>query len=199
MSKSAGGRTGDIAFFLYAAPFILNLVYTLYLWSGVGFSSILPQYVFLEVAQSPYLFLAGFAAVLLAAMLDFRAEAPEARKGAVAALSKRLQLIAAVSTVLAVLAAWYSASFDAGVALFNLLDGRYPLVYPALLVFFSFLILPSVRLQGVNTKNLLVVLLLVASPAALYEVGKRSTVAGLGLGLILILAAAYLLLRDSRD
>ncbi len=199
MSKTAAGRNGDVALLLYAAPFVLNFVYALYLWLGAGLSATLPQYVFLEVAQSPYLFLAGFGAVLLAAFLDFGAEAPEARKGALVALSKRLQLVAGVSVVLAFLSAWYSAGFDAATAGFNLLDGRYPLVFPALLVFVSFLILPSVKLQGANRKNLLVTVLLIASPAVLYEVGKRNTVAGLGLGLILLLAAAFLLLRDSRE
>ena len=80
-----------------------------------------------------------------------------------------------------------------------MLDGRYPLVFPALLVFLSFLILPSVRLQGANLKNLLVIVLLIASPAALYELGKRNTIAGLGVGLILLLAAAFLLLRNKKE
>jgi hypothetical protein len=193
------GKYGDVALLLYAAPFILNFVYALYLWFGAGISAVLPQFVFIEVAQSPYLFLAGFAAVSLAAVIDFNSEAPDSRKNALAALSKRLQTIAVASIVLAAVSAWYSASLDIGTALLNLLDGRYPLVFPALLVLLSFLILPSVKLQGANRKNLLVVVLLVASPAALYELGKRNTVAGLGIGLILLLAAAFLLLRNDKE
>jgi len=198
LSGTAADRRGDVALFLYAAPFILNFVWALYLWSGTGLSMTLPQLVFLEVTQNPYLFLAGFAAVALAAVIDFNSEPPERRKSALSTLSKRLQAIAFLSVVLALVSAWYAANLDVGGTFFNLLDGRYPLVFPALLVFLSFIILPSVRLQGANARNLLVVVLLVASPVAIHELGKRNTVAGLGVGLILILAAAFLLLRDKK-
>jgi hypothetical protein len=199
MSVTKADRNGVIALLLYAAPFILNFAYALYLWVGTGISAILPQLVFLEVTQNPYLFLAGFAAVSMAAVIDFNSEPPERKRIAVVTLSKRLQTIAVVSIVLAVLAALYAADFDASVMIFNLLDGRYPLVFPALLMFLSFLILPSVRLRGANMRNTLVVVLLIASPAALYELGKRNTIAGLGVGLILLLAAAYLLIRNAKE
>lgn len=194
MGAQSAGRNGDIALLLYAAPFILNFVWALYLWVGAGLSSILPQIVFLQVTQNPYLFLSGFGAVALAAVIDFNSEPPERRRAALSTLSKRLQAIAVLSVVLALIAAWYAAAFDPGVTLFNLLDARYPLVFPALLVFLSFAILPSVRLQGANQRNLLIVLLLLASPAAIYEIGRRNTAVGLGLGLVLLLAAVYLLL-----
>jgi hypothetical protein len=199
LSERAAGRNGDIAFFLYAAPFILNFVYALYLWAGVGFSSVLPQLVYVEVSQSPYIFLLGFAAVALAAVIDFNSEAPTGKRGAVIALSKRLQAVALIAIILSFLAAWYAAGGDIGTALFNMLDGRYPLVFPALLIFFSFMILPAVRLQGANMRNLLVIVLLIASPALLYELGKRNTAAGLGAALLVVLLAAFLLVRERRD
>jgi hypothetical protein len=155
--------------------------------------------VYLEVTQSPYIFLAGFAAVALAVVIDFDSEPPSARKSTTNALSRRLQLIALISVILAFIFAWYSAGGDLGTGVLNMVDGRYPLVFPAVLVFFSFLILPSVRLQGANQKNLLIVVLLIASPAALYELGKRSTIAGLGVGLILLLVAAFLLVYNKKD
>jgi hypothetical protein len=192
-------RKGDLAFLLYATPFIINLAYALYLWAGVGISSMLPQLVFIQVAQSPFIFFIGLAAVLFGAVLDFNSVAPERRRNALFALSKRLQAIAILSIVLALIAAWYAAGFDLGVTFFNLLDGRYPLVFPALLVFFSFLILPAVRLEGANIKNFLVILLLIASPLALYEIGKRNTIAGLGVGLILLILAALLLVRNKKE
>jgi len=197
MTNQTVGRWSDIAMFLYAAPFIVNFVWALYLWAGSGLTSILPQLVFLEVTQNPYVFLAGFGAVALAALMDFNTETPDKRKASLSALSKRLQAIAVLSTVLALIAAWYAAGFDLGTTLFNLLDARYPLVFPALLVFLSFVILPPVKLQGANRRNALVVLLLLASPLALYELGKRSTVLGLGMGLVLLLAAAFLLLSKN--
>ena len=199
MSEKGEAKYGDVALLLYAAPFILNFVYALYLWFGAGFSAIMPQLVYLEVTQSPYIFLAGFAAVALAVVIDFDAEPSNTRKSATAALSRRLQIIALISVLLAFVAAWYSASGDLGTGVLNLVDGRYPLVFAAVLVFFSFLILPSVRLQGANEKNLLIVLLLIASPVALYELGKRDTIAGLGVGLILLLAAAFLLVNSKKE
>jgi hypothetical protein len=199
LSEKVEAKYGDVALFLYAAPFILNFVYALYLWFGAGFSAIMPQLVYLEVTQSPYIFLAGFAAVALAVVIDFDSEPPSARKSTTNALSRRLQLIALISVILAFIFAWYSAGGDLGTGVLNMVDGRYPLVFPAVLVFFSFLILPSVRLQGANQKNLLIVVLLIASPAALYELGKRSTIAGLGVGLILLLVAAFLLVYNKKE
>jgi hypothetical protein len=199
LSEKMEAKYGDVALLLYAAPFILSFFYALYLWFGVGFSSIMPQLVYLEVTQSPYIFLAGFAAVALAVVIDFNAEPSNARKSATAALSRRLQLIALISVVLAFIAAWYSASGNLGIGVLNLVDGRYPLVFAAVLVFFSFLILPSVRLQGANRMNLLIIVLLIASPAALYELGKRNSIAGLGVGLVLVLVAAFLLVNKKKD
>jgi hypothetical protein len=199
LSEQAEAKYGDVALLLYVAPFILNFLYALYVWFGVGFSAVMPQIVYLEVTQSPYIFLAGFAAVALAVVIDFDSESASSRKSATAVLSRRLQLIALVSVVLAFFSAWYSAGGNLGTGVLDMVDGRYPLVFPAVLVLLSFLILPSVRLQGANMKNLLVILLLVASPAALYEVGKRDTIAGLGTALILILVAAFLLVYNKKE
>jgi hypothetical protein len=199
LSRPTQGRNGDVALLLYAAPFILSFVYALYLWAQAGLSATLPSLVYIQVTQSPYIFLAGFAAVALACVIDFSAEPPALRKGAVLSLSRRLQGIAFLALFLAVLSAWYAAGFDVGTTGFNLLDGRYALVFPALLVFFSFVILPSVKLQGVNWNNLIVIVLLIASPAAVYELGKRNVPAGLGVGLILLLVAAFLLVRNKKN
>lgn len=195
MSARVEGRNGDVALFLYTAPFILNFLYALYVWSGVGFSSILPQLVYVEVSQSPYIFLLGFGAVLLASVLDFDSEPSGSKRAGVLALSRRLQTLALAAIILSFVAALYSASGSVPAAVLDMLDGRFPLVFPALILFFSFVILPSVKLQGANMKNLAVVVLLIASPVALYELGKRETAAGLGVSLIFVLLAAYLLVN----
>lgn len=197
MSEKVEGRNGDVALFLYAAPFIINFVYALYVWAGVGFSSVLPQLVYIEVSQNNYIFLLGFAAVVCAALLDFTSEPAASRRSSTFSLSKRLQALAMVALVLSFLAAWYSASGNLSTAVYNVMDGRYALVFPAVILLFSYIILPPVKLQGANLRNILVIVLLFLSPAALYELGKRNTAAGLGSALILILLAAYILLRDS--
>lgn len=196
MSEKVESRNGDIALFLYAAPFIINFVYALYVWSGVGFSAVLPQAVYIEVSQNSYVFLLGSVAVALAALIDFNSEPPASRRSSMFSLSKRLQTLALVALVLSFIMAWYAASGNLGTAAYNIMDGRYPLVFPAVLLFFSYIILPPVRIQGANIKNLLVVVLLLLSPALLYEFGKRNTAAGLGAALVLVLLAAYFLVRD---
>lgn len=199
MSSPHAERNGDIAVLLYAAPFIINFLYAIYLWAGAGFSAILPQLVYLEVTQNPYVFLLGFAAVSGAAMIDFDSSTVEARRSSLVSLSKRLQWIAALSFILACLAALYSAAGNPANMAYNLLDGRYPLIFPAVLLLLSFAILPTFRFQRANTRNGIVLLLLFASPVALYEVGKRSVVAGLGVGLILVLVAAYLMVLPKKE
>jgi len=199
LSRTTQGRNGDIALLLYAGPFILSFVYAIYLWVGAGLSSTLPALVYVEVTQSSYVFLAGFLAVVLASVIDFNSEAPATRRSSLTALSKRLQALAFLSIALALVSALYASSFNLGNTLVNLLEGRYALVFPALLIFFSFVILPSVKLQGANRNNLLVIVLLIASPAALYELGKRDTPAGLGVALILLFAAAFLLVRSKKQ
>lgn len=199
MSDSTQSRNGDIALLLYAGPFIFSFAYAMYLWVGAGLSATLPALVYVEVTQSSYVFLAGFAAVALACVIDFNSEPPATRRSSLSVLSKRLQALAFLSIGLALLSAFYASGFSVGSTLLNVLQGRYALVFPALLVFFSFVILPSVKLQGANRNNLLVIVLLIASPAALYELGKRNTSAGLGVALILLLAAAYLLVRNKKQ
>jgi len=197
---SAGQQKyGDVALLLYAAPFIVNFAYALYLWAGVGFSALLPQSVFIEVTQNPYIFLIGFAAVAFAAVIDFDASTPETRRSSAVDLSRRLQWIAGLSIVLALISALYAAGGNPVNMFLYVLDGRYPLVFPALLLLFSFAILPTVRLQSLDKMDLLVVVILIASPVALYEIGKRNSIAGLGVGLILVLLAAFLLVRPKKQ
>jgi hypothetical protein len=191
-------NSGDVAFFLYLTPFIANFVYTLYLWASSGISLVLPQLVFLEVTQNPYVFLVGIAAVIFAGLLDVTGEEPGSRRPAVLKLSSRLQMIATVSIVLAAVSSLYAAHLDVGTALFNLLDGRYPLIFPALLVLFSFLILPTIKLPTSDYVGVVIVLLLLASPLVLHEVGKSNVAAALALSLLMLLAAAVLFLRRGK-
>lgn len=198
MSSAQPQKYGDVALLLYAAPFLINFAYALYLWSGVGFSATLPQSVFLQVTQDPYIFLGGFAAVALAGVLDIDGSSPERRRGSAVALSKRLQWIALLSVVLSLVCGLYAAGGDPANMFVNVVGGRYPLVFPAVLLLLSFAILPSVRYHGIEGIPTLVVVLLIASPAAVYEVGKRDSVAGLGIGLLLVLLAAFLLVRPKK-
>jgi hypothetical protein len=200
--KQSSERSEDLSFMLYLVPLAISTVYALVLWVQTGLGAILPQTAYFGVTKSPIVFLAGFTAVLLAATLDVTKEEGEGRRKAeLFAVSKRVQRLAIVCFVLALITAWYATGFtrDAGAIAFTFLSGRYALVFPALLVAFSFLILPTLKIQTQQARTVIAVLCLLSVPAVIREVGKRSTVAGLIVSLILILAAVLLILLGRRD
>ena len=63
---SSKERREDVSFLLLLVPFAVSGIYGLLLWVTTGASAILPPTVFLQVTESPYVFLIGFAAVSVA-------------------------------------------------------------------------------------------------------------------------------------
>lgn len=188
----------DIAFLLFLVPFALSGVYGLYLWVTAGLSAVLPQSVFLDVTESPYVFLAGFFAVIGGVMLDVLTEPPDKRKAKLVKESDTLQKIAIASFVLGALSAWYAAGFDPGQGAVNVLDGRYVVVFPALLVVFSFLLLPSVKFNRSQARSLLTIACFLAIPVSVDEIGKRNFYAGMITGFAFLVAALYLYLAGQK-
>ncbi len=186
----------DIPFLLFLVPFALPGVYAIYLWAQAGLSATLPQTVFLQVTENPYVFLIGFAAVIFGAIMDVLYAEPALRRAKVLEESATIQKIALIALVLGALSAWYAAGFDPGTAASNVLAGRYVVVFPALLVVFSFVMLPAVSIRKDQTNNVLIAVLLLAVPLAIDEVGKRSFFGGMGIGIVLLVAAIYLYLRN---
>lgn len=191
---------GDLSFALFLVPFVASAVYALVLWTQSGATILLPERVYLAVTKDPYLFIAGFTSVMLASIIEITSEAPEQRGAKVAALSRRIQSLAILSLVFSLLAAWYATGFvHIGNALFDLLDGRFSTLFPALLILFSFIVLPAVRLRAEQLTMLATVLCLLAVPAVIYEVGKRSISLGLGIALVLVAAAIFLTVLPRRS
>src|SRR5205085_11310540 len=110
-------------------------------------------------------------------------------------VSKRVQTLAIVSFVLALISAWYATGFTANASAIasTFLSGRYALVFPALLVVFSFLVLPTLKIQMQQARTIIAVLCLLSVPVVIREIGRRSTAAGLAVSLVLILAAILLM------
>ena len=189
----------DVPFLLFLVPFAISGVYAIYLWAEAGLSATLPQTVFLQVTENPYVFLVGFTAVIIGAVMDVLYAEPAMRRAKVIHESTTIQIIAVVALVLGALCAWYAAGFDPGAAAGNILAGRYVVVFPALLVIFSFLMLPAVSIRKDQTNIVAIAVLLLAVPLAVDEIGKRSFFAGMGVGLILLIAAGYLYLRNQTD
>jgi hypothetical protein len=182
----------DLPFLLFLVPFAASAVYAIYLWVGVGLSATLPSTVFLEVTESPYVFLVGFVAVIAGAALDVTGVDPEKRRAKLIEESNTLQKLAVVALVLGLICAWYSAGFDLGTAASNVFAGRYVVVFPALVILFSFLFLPSVTIKSSQVRNVVIILLLLGAPLAIDEVGKRNFFAGMGAGIALTAVALYL-------
>jgi hypothetical protein len=189
----------DVPFLLFLVPFAVSGLYAILLWVQTGVSATLPQTVFLQVTESPYVFLIGFIAVIAGVVMDVVYTDPLRRRAKLIEESTTLQIIAVTALVLGILSAWYSAGFDLGTAATNVLSGRYVIIFPALLVIFSFLMLPAVNIRKDQTNIVVIAVLLLAIPLVVDEVGKRSFFAGMLLGLALLVAAIYLYLQSQMD
>jgi hypothetical protein len=188
---SSKERIQDVTFLLFLVPFALSAVYAIYLWVEAGISATLPQTVFLQVTENPYVFLAGFAAVMLAAILDINSVDLQERRRKLTQESNRLQFLAVSALVLGALCAWYAAGFDVGGGASNMLSGRYAVIFPVLLIAVSFLMLPSVNLNRSSTAYLLTLVCAAGSLASVDEVGKHNYFAGLALAAALVALAIY--------
>jgi len=188
---SSKERIQDVSFLLFLVPFAASGIYALYLWAEGGISAILPKTVFLQVTENPYVFLLGFVAVVVGATLDVTSEALPKRRQKLVQESNRLQFLAVTALVLGGLSAWYAAGFDIGAGASNLLEGRYAIIFPALLITVSFLMLPSVTLKRGSGGYLLTILCALGSLAIFDEVGKRNYFAGFALGAALVALAIY--------
>jgi hypothetical protein len=188
-----------VPFLLFLVPFAVSGLYAILLWVQTGVSATLPQTVFLQVTESSYVFLIGFIAVIAGVVMDVVYTDPQLRRAKLMQESTTIQIIAVTALVLGILSAWYSAGFDLGTAATNVLSGRYVIIFPALLVIFSFLMLPAVNIRKDQTNIVLIAVLLLAIPLAVDEVGKHSFFSGMLLGLALLVAALYLYLQGHVD
>ena len=189
----------DVPFLLFLVPFAVSGLYAIFLWVQTGVSATLPQTVFLQVTESPYVFLIGFLAVIVGVVMDVVYTDAPLRRAKLVEESTTIQIIAVTALVLGILSAWYSAGFDLGTAATNVLSGRYVIIFPALLIIFSFLMLPAVNIRKDQTNIVLIAVLLLAIPLVVDEVGKRSFFSGMLLGLALLVAALYLYLQSQMD
>jgi len=185
----------DVAFLLLLVPFIGSGVYALFLWAGFGVSLLFPEQAYLGVTRNPDIFLIGTFAILISVVLEISSESPEKRTERTLSVSRRLQRLAAASFILAILAAWYANGFslDLGGTFLDLLSGRYTLVFPAILILLSFLIITPTRLRSLSNFRTVAVILLLSVPAVIYLVGRRSPAIGLLVSLLLTISAALIL------
>lgn len=195
MSKKVS--SDDVVVLLYMVPFIAYVVYALYLWAAGGISAVLPESVYLTVTRDPVLFLVAAFSVMLGVVLDVRLTAPSGRPAKLSSVGNTLQTIAVASFVLAFLCALYADGLSAG-AVSDFLTGRFSLVFPVVMVLFSYLITARFNLPSLKTPTMLGIIAMLLAPAFLYEVGRRSTVLGLVVALVFMMAGLGLFLMSNR-
>ena len=186
---------------MYLVPIIAPVIYALVLWAQSGISLVLPSSVYLTVTRDPYLFIGASLAVMLGLIIEVNETEPTARAAKLASLGGTLQSIAVASLVIVLVSALYANGFtDIGGAATDFIIGRYGIVFPAVLVLLSYLITVQFKLPGVTMKQLLAAIVLFLVPASLYEVGKRSTPAGVGVAFVLlVLGLALYLLPEKKS
>ena len=185
---SSSGRYGDLSGVLYLVPFLASGVYGIYLWVQAGISAVLPTTVYLTVTRSPYLFIIGSVAMMLAVTIDLQGTEAGSRKAAIPALGNRLQSVAIASLILTVVAAFYSNGFiNVGGAASDFIIGRYGLVFPGVLVLLSYLITARYDFNSLRSLKAVGVIALLLVPVSVYEIGKRQAALGLGSAFVLLL------------
>ena len=196
---SVRGRSEDLATLLYLVPFVAGIVYGLVLWIQEGISLLLPTSVFLTVTRDPYLFTVGSLAIAAAVVVELNGAEPRARPAKLVSLGSTPQSIAAASLVFVLICAFYANGFtDATGAVTDFIVGKYGLVFPALLVLFSYLVTAQFRFAALGNRRVLATIAMLLVPASLYEIGKRETVLGLLIALFFLLAGLALYLMPER-
>jgi hypothetical protein len=189
----------DASVLLYMVPFIAYGGYALYLWAASGISSVLPGSVYLTVTRDPTLFLVGTFSVMLGVVLEVSSTAPAGRPAKLGSVGNTLQTIAAASFILALVCALYANGFsNISGAASDFLMGRFSLVFPIVMVLFSYLITARFNITSLRTPTILGIIAMILVPASLYEVGKRSTALGLAVAFVFLMAGLSLFLVANR-
>jgi hypothetical protein len=192
---SGRGRYDDLSTLLYLVPFLGAFGYAIALWVQNGASALLPTSVYLTVTRDPILFILGSLAILLGVMIEVNSTEPAGRQAKIASLGGTLQTIAIASIILALLSAWYANGFtDIGGTASDFIVGRYGLVFPAMMVLFSYLLTIRFKVESITNRNFAALVALLLVPASIYEIGRRNTPLGIGIAFILLVLGMYLYL-----
>jgi len=184
----------DAALILYLIPILLNGGYGLWKWVTGGADLAALQQIYINLTREPVVFLAGLIAVCLAVVLDARYLSP------IEDVDRRVTRLAVFCFITALIIALISTRFNLSSGLTLFLQGRYALIFPALLMVLSFLF----RVRGVSLASLkgvrrwLSLLLLLISPLSLYLLWRLGVVwyAVFAVPLLLVIASLALMIRS---
>jgi hypothetical protein len=190
--------SGNFVPLLYLVPFIASGIYGLYLWIQNGLSSVLPTNAYLGVTRDPYVFIIGSLAVFLAVVLDVSSVDVARRGMKIKSISDDLQSLALACLVLSLICVFYANGFiHLTDTVTDFVVGRYSLVFPTVLVLLSYLITIKVNVDSLFSNKFISFVLLILSPAAVYELGRRNEAAGVGAGLALVIIGLLFYFRKS--
>ncbi|MEM1993950.1 MAG: hypothetical protein QXW32_00510 [Nitrososphaerales archaeon] len=177
----------DAAFILYIFPILINGAYGLWSWIAGGADLDVLQKVYLNITREPIIFLAGLLAVCVAVLLDTK------YLGSLEDIDRRVTRLAYFCFITALIIAIVSTGFNIASSLTLFLQGRYALIFPALLVLLSLLM----RLRGLSLgfsngvfRGISLILLLI-SPLTLYILWR------LGAAWYIIFAVPFILIIAS--
>jgi hypothetical protein len=196
---SIKARSEDYSTVLYLVPFAAAIFYGLALWVQTGFSWTLPTSVYLTVTRDPYLFMLGSFAVMLGLIVEVNGTDLPARPAKLASLAGTMQSLAIASLILVLFFAWYANGFtDLGGMASDFIVGRYGLVFPAILVLLSYMVSARVNIASFFTRKAIGLIAILVVPVPLYELGRRSLLAGLVMALLLLVAGLMIYLAPER-
>lgn len=162
----------DATFILYITPILLNGVYGLWSWVAGGADLPMLRQVYSNLTRETIIFLAGLLAVCVAVVLDARYLSP------IEVVERRVTRLAVFCFITALIIALLSTGFNLGIGLTLFLQGRYALIFPALLMVLSFLF----RVRGLGSTSFksvgrgLSLILLLVSPLTLYLLWRLGAV-----------------------
>lgn len=196
---SSRERREDITTLLYLVPFIGSVGYAVVLWAQSGASFFLPSEAYLAVTRDPTLFVVASLAVLLGVVMEVNDADPAGRRAKLTSLGGTMQSIAFASLVIVLLSAWFANGFtDLGGAATDFIVGRYGLVFPAVMVLFSYLLTARFRLGALADRKAIGIVAMLLVPVTVYEMGKRDILVGLAVSLVLLVGGLYLSLPPRR-
>jgi hypothetical protein len=183
----------DLSTVLFLVPFLLSGVYGLYLWIQRG-GLLLPTDVYLTVTRDPVVFLVGTLAVFGGSFVEVWIADRDRRAEKLGSLSSLLQKLAAASFILALICALYANDLNLSGTSLDFIVGRYALIFPALLVLLSYLIVTPLNSGAIGKREGVGIVVMLLVPAVVYEVGKRDSIVGIVLGFILLIVGLVIFL-----
>lgn len=196
---SSSGRYEDLSTILYLVPFLGAIGYAIVLWAQSGGSAFLPNSVYLTVTRDPILFVVGSLAIFLGVIIEVNGTEAAGRRAKVVSLGGTMQSIAIASLVIVALSAWYANGFtDLGGAATDFMTGRYGLVFPAVIVLFSYLLTIKVRVESIANRNFAALVVMFLVPLSVYEIGKRELPLGVVVAFVLLVVGLFLYLAPQK-